>query len=270
MSEEIRNEDSSPVFDKERFVNNVQKLAKDKGLKIGDIEKTLSLSQGYLSRINKSSSRVMPNIDMIARIAQMLGTTIDALLFVDLTAASPSDEYMVSFLRQLVVDSEAFDLVWNVDTEEAIANIISMDPENVPHPLFRSLFDADKYAVAYDSRFHPYESDSRIKAMPPFYHVKINDGECELYLSRIYYTATEEVGGYEYELYMVDSVDHRINRRDAYGEVHPVCHAIFNEKNEIHNQLKYLYSIAGETLKHVKLEKPVRNAIEQFMATKNN
>ena len=129
MSEEIRNEESGPVFDKERFVKNVQKLAKDKGLKIGYIEKALSLSQGYLSRINKENSRVMPNIDVIARIAQILGTTIDALLFVDLTASSPTHDYVVSFLKQLVEDSQAFDLVWNVDTEEAIAKLPSFSDE---------------------------------------------------------------------------------------------------------------------------------------------
>lgn len=243
------------VFNKERFVANIQKLAKDRGIKLSELEEFAKVSPGYLSRITNKSSRVMPSIYTALLIANKLGTTVDILLKADLTYSSPNDNYVQDFLNKLISDSQAFQMVWDIETEEAINNIISMRPDDVQHPLFRSYCDMDNCLVAYDSLFHPYESDQKVEAKPPFYHTKINNGKYDLYLARIDYDDELGLDFFEYELYMVDGK----------GKVQPVCHSMWNVSNEVGRLLYTLYSVAGETIKHVKITKTVRSAIDDFM-----
>lgn len=242
-------------FNKERLVANIQKLAKDKGIKVSELEEFAKVSSGYLSRITNKSSRVMPSIYTIMLIALKLGTTVDILLNADLSYSSPNDNYVQDFLNKLISESQAFQLVWDVETEEAIHNVLSMRPDDCQHPLFRVYCDMDRNAIAYDSLFHPYESDSKVEAKPPFYHTKINSGKYDLYLTRIDYDDPIGLDLFEYELYLIDT-----NRK-----VQPVCHSMWNASNEVGTLLSKLYSIAGETIKHVKLNKTVRTAIDDFM-----
>lgn len=53
------------MFDKRLFISNIYQLAKERSVKIGDLEKKAGVSVGYLSRINKEDSNTVPTIDFV-------------------------------------------------------------------------------------------------------------------------------------------------------------------------------------------------------------
>ena len=54
------------MFDKKRCIENIYTIAKEKNIKIGDLEEKAGVSKGYLSRINKEDSSSVPGVDLIA------------------------------------------------------------------------------------------------------------------------------------------------------------------------------------------------------------
>ena len=70
-------------FDKNRCLNNIYFLVKEKNLRIGDLEAGAGVSIGYISRLNKDDSKATPSIEFLVSIADKLDVTIDALIQYD-------------------------------------------------------------------------------------------------------------------------------------------------------------------------------------------
>ena len=51
-------------FDRARLMNNINTLIKDKNIKIGELENSIGISTGYLSKMSKADNESMPGIDM--------------------------------------------------------------------------------------------------------------------------------------------------------------------------------------------------------------
>ena len=49
-------------FDKRRCMSAIYAIAKEKGVKIGDLEKEANVSTGYLSKLNKEENTSSPSI----------------------------------------------------------------------------------------------------------------------------------------------------------------------------------------------------------------
>ena len=67
-------------FDRARLMNNINTLIKDKNIKIGELENSIGISTGYLSKMSKADNESMPGIDLIWKLAQKLGTSVDMLV----------------------------------------------------------------------------------------------------------------------------------------------------------------------------------------------
>ena len=52
-------------FDRARLMNNINTLIKDKNIKIGELENSIGISTGYLSKMSKADNESMPGIDLI-------------------------------------------------------------------------------------------------------------------------------------------------------------------------------------------------------------
>lgn len=69
------------MFDKKLMIANVKYLVKKQGIKLGELQKAVGVSVGYFSRLEKSNS--MPNLEVVMRTADILGVSMDELLYSD-------------------------------------------------------------------------------------------------------------------------------------------------------------------------------------------
>ena len=51
-------------FDRSRLMNNITTLIKEKNIKIGELENSVGISTGYLSKMAKPENESMPGIDL--------------------------------------------------------------------------------------------------------------------------------------------------------------------------------------------------------------
>ena len=71
------------VPDKELFLRNIYTLAKEKGVRIGDLETSCGVSVGYLARFRQDKNQDLPGMDFVIRAAAVLNTSLDFLLYFD-------------------------------------------------------------------------------------------------------------------------------------------------------------------------------------------
>lgn len=99
-------------YNKKTCIDNIYFLAKKKNLKIGELEAEVGVSAGYLSRLNKEDNKSNPSIDVIAGIANKLGTSVDVLIGEPFAELSSTEEYILRLLAKLQQDSDGDKLVW--------------------------------------------------------------------------------------------------------------------------------------------------------------
>lgn len=65
--------------DSQRLAIKIKEIAKEKGIKIGDLETKLGLSMGYFSRFKKQKQASM-HFETAVKVAKEFGMTIDEML----------------------------------------------------------------------------------------------------------------------------------------------------------------------------------------------
>ena len=124
-------------FNKHRCFENIRFLLKEKSdVKIGQIEKEAGVSLGYMSRMEKPGNTSEPSAEFIVTAAKMLGTSLDVLLFIDMTAMNPTEKYLAKLMEKLNQDTIADKLEWHRDSADSLNR---MEPDMngyVEHPLF--------------------------------------------------------------------------------------------------------------------------------------
>ena len=89
------------MFDKTRCINNIYSLAKERGIKIGDLEEGSGMSKGYLSRVAKPDYQGSPSIEMLDAVARQLGVGIDFLVNFDPDTLSENEQFVMKFVDKL-------------------------------------------------------------------------------------------------------------------------------------------------------------------------
>ena len=107
-------------FDKMRCIANIYGLSKQKNMKIGELESKAGVSAGYLSRLNKEDSTASPSIEFLAVIATELDISLDTLIGAELVKLTSTEEYILNFLKRLIVDTESDKLVWLRETKQEL------------------------------------------------------------------------------------------------------------------------------------------------------
>lgn len=79
------------------IAENIVRLAKANGIKIGDLEERIGVSRGYLSRMAKPDYPGSPSIEALEQAASLLGVTIDYLLHFT-NSLSVNETYIVRFI----------------------------------------------------------------------------------------------------------------------------------------------------------------------------
>ena len=113
-------------YDKNLFIKNIYVLAKDKKIKIGELEANCNVSTGYFARFRQVEGKSAPGADVLMNAADQLSVSVDALLSFDFTQATEPEKKLQNFLAKLRLETETRKLHWQQEAPVA------------PHPLLVS------------------------------------------------------------------------------------------------------------------------------------
>ena len=247
-------------FDRKRLLTNIAILAKEKNIRVGDMETAAGVSPGYFSRLNKGENTAVPNIEVLTAVCDKLGVTLDSLVKVDYEAPIPSERYLIDFIDKLISKTTAFEMQWECEPVSRM-NAAGIDEDGrACHPLFETRTFDNGYTstgypdiedrAVYNSLFHEGES---IGLLGPAYHVDF-DHNSVLWLADAGVEDDNGVPDDEIELYMQRG-----------RQVFPICHSISTGPSVFNEILFSLYNAAAESSKRPKINPEVKSAIDCFM-----
>ena len=102
---------NTTAFNRTLFFNNLRCLAKENNKNLGELEKELGVSRGYISRSSKGSS--VPSVELVSMAAGMFHISVDSLLSVDLTERSKSHLHITQFLEKMIKDTSEERIKWS-------------------------------------------------------------------------------------------------------------------------------------------------------------
>lgn len=139
-------------FDRARLMNNINTLIKDKNIKIGELENSIGISTGYLSKMSKADNESMPGIDLIWKLAQKLGTSVDMLVGGDFGRSNDNLFQLIRVLDKMKKDTDLHNIEWRRVPKEFYENV---KIGTLPHPLFEENlpFNDDPEEFHYKSDF---------------------------------------------------------------------------------------------------------------------
>lgn len=248
-------------FDKNRIIENIYFLAKEKGLKMGDIEKNAGVSPGYLSRINKSDSTSIPGIDLMYYIAQQLGVSVDTLLTAHYEQLTKADKYALDFIQKVIDDTREEKLDW-----EQLSTFQMQTDIELVHMY--GVFEHEEY-LEYD----PASIDmGTICKRPCFVSGFYEEGTTKVvgngYIAdimneaRIYLMAIEHIESQDTKEQRVQAYELYVEMED--GSVEGICNSNM-VNHEISMLMGQLYETLEELYSHVKLSKSVKNLLDMYM-----
>lgn len=116
------------MYSNTRLYKNIRAVIKYKKKSIGDIELASGISQGYLSRSEKSDTT--PSISTVANIAEQLGCSIDFLATADMSKYTDSMLFINDFIKKLAEKTRSGDIVW-ISDEKGVCHASISDEEDV-------------------------------------------------------------------------------------------------------------------------------------------
>lgn len=209
------------VPDKKRIVDNISFFAKEQNRKVGEIEEAIGVSQGYLSKLSKPSSKQMPSLETVCRLADLFGVSVNDLIFTDFPIFTKGDRQVHDFLETLIKQTADEETVWElVDYNEAVYNHKNgndtsvagkvFDLENgeeifpidfadckqyLKQPLISDIFSGDKTYLLGDCYRKKLDDFNSIYVLQGI-HISVETDELEtLYLIILNHETTESLYG---------------------------------------------------------------------------
>lgn len=95
------------------LVKNIAYLLKKYGLRMGDLEKLLGISAGYISRTVKENSSKKLSIDVVWKIAKLFEISVQKLIEDDLSDLSGNKGILVDFMDKLKEQTQCVEIEWD-------------------------------------------------------------------------------------------------------------------------------------------------------------
>lgn len=143
-------------YDRVKLISNIQRMAKEKDVKMGDMEEKAGVSTGLISRLKKDETKGNFTVDLLCSIAEQLECTLDYLVYSGEGELSENEKLMLKFIDKLVRDTDQYILEWTMMEPMIVDRSFLFQ-----HPLFRVV---DDYAEDPDGNYHYFKStvyDSR-------------------------------------------------------------------------------------------------------------
>lgn len=237
------------TFDKAICVSNIYFLAKQKEMKIGDLESECGVSTGYISRLNKEDSKTVPGLEFLLAVAEKLGVSLKSLVSFKFSELTPNEVKVKRFIEKLTFQTQSFAIHWEQENDEDIRNVAEVGcDEYATHPLMIVYYsDKDEYTHV---RFNSYFHKGSIVDVVDLYYVDL-DASTRIYLAITIYGPEENDSSLE--LYMRSN--HTIN---------PLCF-IDKRHNLFFETMKTLHSAVADSASHIHLSSTTEFTIDMYL-----
>ena len=249
-------------FDKDIMIDNLYYLVKKKNLKVGELEKDCGVSAGYISR-TRSESKSKPSIELVMKMAEALGVSIDTLVRYDITLLTTTEQYLLEFLEKLIKDTQDDKLTWNTGSSDSL-NMIDEnhdinDSEVPDYPLFSVQTFFEESDCEYPDKvtrtvFQSHTFGNHTCINNDCFNIRLKNGTI---------------------LYLMDFVKtvHYVKDTTAYGREIWMCAPTASKQFICSNRddsplagiTDQLYMSVSENCRHPRIQNNMRNAIDSFM-----
>lgn len=248
------------MFNKQNCIQRIYDISKERGIKIGDLEKNAGVSAGYLSRINKDGNTSTLSVDLLVSIADQLKVSVE-MLILDMSGIGEGEQYISRFIDKLIQKTKTSSLEWQKQTLAEMRKYEYTDA-SYPLPFFDRCegykeFEGKTYDVEYVTRFYD-EGNTFVNGA--CYWTTFGWESATVYITSI--THTEDV--------YIDGMFPDVRSSDAYevyidnGKLIPLCNTQFlNEA--VSQQVEALYEIITNTQSKIGVTAEVRKLIDNFM-----
>ena len=245
-------------FDRNRLIDNIYRVAKEKNIKIGTLEQSAGVSPGYLSRLARDDTKGSFAVDLLCSVSEQLGKTLDALVYTEHKDLTENEEKMLAFLDRLTMLTENFTLEWKM-----LPPMIQDETYEFEHPLFRVVdccdMDPDGNYISYKkteycSHFLDQENPTIIEGR--CFHVLFDTlSNREVYLM---FVSQYEPGSFDrrkaLEIYFI--------RQEKYVE--PIVCSIL-ACDQIVEAMERLYKTVDDARSHLTFDRDSISAIDRFL-----
>ncbi len=246
------------MYDKTRCVNNIYTIAKEKGVKIGDLEENSGVSKGYLSRVAKPDYQGSPPIEMLDSIAHQLGVGIDFLVNFDPEKLSENEQFVMKFIDKLSTLTGAEKMEWLYETT---TTLIADDNSKVDNPLVSVQKEySDELNRWYDT--HEYSSaiyEGYVTVTGTCYHAKLSTSHAEVYLNKVTYHNVPRNERLETTAH--DIVEVYLFENKA---VQPIC-STYYVSDELKDAVNNLYQMVSSIPSKIALSQSTRSTMDFFI-----
>lgn len=185
------------------WLENVTNLTEEQNVKTGEFEKSIGVSQGYLSRarnkMDNGESIVYPPVPVLRKIAKALGISIDMLLDYELPTNLDNLRTLGDVIAKIIRDTNDRRIVWDKYNWDDL----QYDGYRFTHNLLQRNLIADNTPPEYSPGWDP-DHDYREWSEEYYYHSKFNK---DVSATGEFYKGT--ISDYEY-IYLVNvSVEDR-------------------------------------------------------------
>jgi len=248
-------------FNKYTCFNNIRALLKvNSDVKIGMIEKEAGVRLGYMSRLEKPDNSSEPTLEFVATAAKMLNVSIDFLISANIDEVTPTEKYVLEFIKKIADDSRCGNLYWHREPNQRLNNPTDLyfDYGPAPHPLQSPDDDSmdcnGNYREAcFYSRFYP---EKTIQVTGNLYWSRLEDAESDIYIIPCAISSNSDnmEGVACYEIYLVAPDK----------SVVPLCNTIM-ACDLIKSAVKDLYMQIEVLSSHVNIDNKARSVIDAYL-----
>lgn len=226
-------------YEKKRFIDNVYFIARQRGIKIGELESCCGVSSGYFARLRQEKKNSAPGADFLLAVADQLSVSVDALLTFDFAEASESEQKLHDYIEKLCRQTRSHHLVWQEDPGGSLHNLPINPDGSTPHPLYLTIpgNSGRESLPFYNSRFRNIRS-----LIPLSVYGCVFPGGLTLYLVNVWNTGDDPAspGDWtELELLMTGP-----GRYDFM----PFCHTDHEKKTRLEPDLNRLFSVVRDAV----------------------
>jgi len=223
---------------RKQILNSILAKAQEYKINKGDLEKKAGMTPGYLAKTFTEESKSNTLLDFIANVAEIFNVSIDALINVPLDKLTQNEKYFLDFLDKVLRDTDFGRIVWEKESAESFKDWTFR--EN--HPLFTHVGSYDNSDYIYNSLFY-----DNVEVMGDCYKVDIEN-------NKLYFMCVGSENEFLfYEFYFLT----------AEGIV-KVCNICIS--SPLWKFVEILYKAAAESSKHIKIEKSLKNIIDNYLA----
>lgn len=239
--------DSIGNFDNSVLVSNITYLAKLNEIRLGELEKMLGISTGYISRTARENAGKRLSIDVVWKVAKFFDVSIDDLISRDFRVPSETADLLRQFIVKLSTQTMLDEIEWDCEG----GYICESSPILFRIPLFTEENDG---TVIY----HPDHMNQNLKwtlAGDVYSCSSISEGQSLMIIA----FQTEKYKGCHYDfIFCCNNQDGTYSWKKAF-----YCNDPFSQLEE---QAAALYSRISRKADEVRLTPDIRSIIQDYLS----